>query len=49
MVLPGKEYEGPLQSPGNALYLDLGDGYTIVHICENTSSCMLKICVIYCM
>ena len=47
--LPEKGYGGiwVLVGDGNVLYIDCGDGYKTVHICQNSQTCTLKQFKIY--
>ena len=46
--LTAEGQEGASQGDGNVPYLDYSGGYTIVHICQNSSNCTLKMCGFYC-
>ena len=48
-VLFEKVHKGCSLGTENILHLDLDSVYTIVFICKNLSSYILKICVLYCM
>lgn len=48
-VLFQKVHKGASLGTENILHLDLDSVYTIVFICKNASSYILKICVLYCM
>lgn len=37
-----KEAQGSFGNDGNVLYHDCANAYTTVHICQNTSNCILK-------
>lgn len=43
-VGPGTRVKETFWGDGNVSYLDLGDSYISVYICQNSSNCTLKIC-----
>ena len=41
-VVTGEGHEGTCWNVGNILYFDLGNVYTDVYVCKNSSSCTLN-------